>query len=266
VFHTECVQMLQSSSKIPIRALWSLARCIQPFYANFENIGTLSQIRSVTASISSADPALFRTWEDSGQVNHVKSDEQQSASCTVLQPNRRTMANQPDNKSTIRNHQVHLKISLAFQLMQRLAPEIQCITLNFAGPSLGLSLLTVLLDTLPLLEIKRTLGLHQRQIQLNYSKKMYLSYVTIRGQSYISDISNERRHGMNELPCMTQPEYAIVSLDDLGIRGICFVAEESCSKPTKAPWYQHEELYQNLDDNILITQNVRRLNEWSHFD
>jgi hypothetical protein len=261
VFHTECVQTLQTFSEIPIRALWSLVRCIQPLYANFENVGTLQQVRSVTASISSADPALFRTWEQLGQVKHVELDGQRSASRTVSQPNHQSMANQPNKIRKVGNNQGCLEISLAFRLVQKLPPEIQCITLDFAGPSLGLSLLTVLLDTLPLLEIKRTLALHQRQIQLNYSKKMFLSYVTIRGQSYISDISNEQRHGMHEVLCITHPEYAILSLDDLGIRGICFVAEESGSKPTGAPWYQHEKLNQNPDDTILVTQNVRRLNE-----
>ncbi|PWO20921.1 GTPase-activating protein that regulates ARFs (ADP-ribosylation factors) [Pyrenophora tritici-repentis] len=60
---------------------------------------------------------------------------------------------------------------------------------------------------------------------------------------------------MNELLWMTHPAYAILSLDELGIRDICFVAKESGSKPTGAPWYQHEKLYQNPDNNILITQN-----------
>lgn len=221
LLHADCVQTLQNIPVVSIsmRAIWNFVRCIQPFYANFDDIGTSQQIRSVVASTGSADVA-----------------ELPPAIAPIIR-------------------QTHI-----------LPAELQYMILGFAGPCLGLSLFTVLLNTLPLLVQNRTLNFHQSRIQLKCSKKMYVSYATIRDQSYISDISNKWRDGMWVLPCAAYPDYVVVSMDDLGVRDVCFVTEGVGPKPAEAPWYRYGKLNQNSHDNILITQNVRHLNEWSYFD
>jgi hypothetical protein len=50
-------------------------------------------------------------------------------------------------------------MSSTLQQMENLPPELQGMILDFAAPSLGLSLITVLLDTLSLIMKKRNLAL-----------------------------------------------------------------------------------------------------------
>jgi hypothetical protein len=73
--------------------------------------------------------------------------------------------------------------------IQGLSTELQLIILGFIGPCLGLSLITVLLDTLPLLEKTHTHTPYHRQLSL-YPKGIYVRRAIIRGQSYISEIGN----------------------------------------------------------------------------
>jgi hypothetical protein len=188
LLHDSCVQMLQIASKAPMRALWIAVRCKQPSYANFESVGTIHQIRSVIASLSSATPAS-------------------------LPP----------------------AISSTLKQMQTLPRELQGMILNFAAPSLGLSLVMVLLDTLPLIQKKRNLAFYEIQTQLRCVDNIYVSYVTIQGQGYVSKLSKEHCHGTEVLPCTAKPSHIIVSLDELGIRGICFETEGFDPKPLKAP-------------------------------
>lgn len=209
LLHVDCIQTLQQGSRIPMRALWVLARCTLPSYANFKYVSAAQQVCTVLASTSSANFALFPP-----------------------------------------------AISLLLQQMPELPTELQLMMLDFASPSLGLSLATVFIGTLPLLEMKRALDFRQRTSQVSCSRKMYVSYVTIRGQSYLSDITNKRCDGMSEISCPDHPDYAVFSMDDLGIRGVRFITRGSGSVPVEAPWYQYKELNHHPDDDILITQNV----------
>jgi hypothetical protein len=151
-------------------------------------------------------------------------------------------------------------IASVLQRIQGVSREIQLMIMDFAGPSLGLSLITVMLDVLPLLNRKRSLAFHEWQVQLDCSKKMYVRCIEVRGQSYLSDISNEACNGMELLPFTAKPDLVIISLDDLGIRGVCFASKGSGLIPAKAPWYQFERLSQDSDHMAFATINVRHIN------
>jgi hypothetical protein len=131
--------------------------------------------------------------------------------------------------------------------------------LNFTGPCLSLSLITVLIHTLPLLERMHASEQYSCQPILCF-EKVYVKYATIRGELYIADISNHWRADMNEILCASQPDHIILSLDDLGIRGICFGFKGLNSRPVQAPWYQHDELG-NADQTMLVTKNVSYMSD-----
>jgi hypothetical protein len=145
-------------------------------------------------------------------------------------------------------------ISILLGQMQKLSTELHITILNFTGPCLGLSLITALLHTLPLLERKLVPEPYSRQPVL-CSNKVFVRYATIRGRLYIADISNNWRAGMDEVSCASQPDHVLLSLDDLGIRGICFGVKGYSPKPVQAPWYQHDELGDG-DQIMLVTKNV----------
>lgn len=124
-----------------------------------------------------------------------------------------------------------------------------------------LSLIKVLLDILPLLRAKRSFTFCEMQVQLDCSKQIYARYVKLRGQPYISEISNKYCDDMTVLPFQAKPDLVILSLDDLGILGVSCVAEGTGPKPFKAPWYQYARLAQDSNNKALITLNVRHLNK-----
>lgn len=152
------------------------------------------------------------------------------------------------------------KMPTILQRMQNLSVEIQQMILEFAGPSLGLSLTAVLLATLPLLKGGRALPPNGRQFELSYSKEIYVRYITVRGQSYLSEISNEYSDGMGILLKPVNADSVVLSSDDLGIRGVCFIPNVPGPRPVEAPWYQHVKL---TGDSILIKANVRSPNDHS---
>lgn len=146
-----------------------------------------------------------------------------------------------------------VEMAVLLDHIRNLPTELQLMILDFTGPCLGLSLATVLLETLPLLE--RTQASTSASCQLNiYPDKTYVRYEKIRGQNYISEISNHCRAGMKNISCASQPDYVILSLDDLGIRDICFNSKKVSSKPIQAPWYQHDELG-DVDQVMLVTKS-----------
>ncbi|KAF2844442.1 hypothetical protein T440DRAFT_512196 [Plenodomus tracheiphilus IPT5] len=146
-----------------------------------------------------------------------------------------------------------VKMVVLLKQIRNLPRELQRMILDFTGPCLGLSLVTVLLDTLPLLEKTHTLDSSSCQLKF-YPNKMYVRYDTIRGQTYISEISNHWHTGMGEISCASQPDHVILSLDDLGIRNVCFSAKGFSSTPVQAPWYQHDQLG-DADQPMLVTKN-----------
>jgi hypothetical protein len=147
-----------------------------------------------------------------------------------------------------------LSMSVLLGHVQKLPTELHSMILNFTGPCLGLSLITALLHTLPLLERNLAPEPYPRQ-PVVCSDKVFVRYATIRGRLYIADISNIWRTGMDEVSCASRPNHVVLSLDDLGIRGIFFGVKGSSSKPTQAPWYQHDELGDG-DQIMLATKNV----------
>jgi hypothetical protein len=146
-------------------------------------------------------------------------------------------------------------MSSIIKLMQTLPLEIREMILEFAGPSLALSLITVMLDTLPLLKDKNAPAGKARCFELNCSRKIFAKFITVRGQPYLSDLSNKKGDGLHTLCVPARAESFVLSLDDLGIRGICFLAEGSRPTPTYAPWYMYTKLCVNT---IIVKTNVRK--------
>lgn len=155
------------------------------------------------------------------------------------------------------------KMAILLQQIQGLPTELQFMILKFTGPCLGLSLITVLLDTLPLIEKAHALKFSDRQLIPNFDK-IYVRYGKIRGQSYVTEISNHWRTHMHKIPRPSDSDHIVLSLDDLGIRDICFSSKGSSSRPTKAPWYQHEKLGSG-DQTMLVTKNVRPARDFYYF-
>jgi hypothetical protein len=86
-----------------------------------------------------------------------------------------------------------------------LSTELQLVILGFTGSCLGLSLITVLLDTLPLLEKAQTPTPYHRQLSL-YPERIYVRRAIIRGQSYISKVGNHMYNSMDEILCASNPD------------------------------------------------------------
>jgi hypothetical protein len=194
-----------------MRSLWSFVRCVQPSYANFESNSTVLQVRSIFASIGSADVASLPST-----------------------------------------------VASVLRKFQKLPGEIQLMILGCTEPSLGMSMLTVRLNVLPLLREKRYLEFCERKDQLQFGKTMYVRYAEIRGQRYLSGISNTNDWDSTEvLSIPDNLDLIVLSLDDLGIRDISCVTPGSSLKTVKAQWYQFERLSQNSENTALITVNVR---------
>lgn len=83
-------------------------------------------------------------------------------------------------------------------------------------------------------------------------------YIMVWGQSSLSDISNEYSKGMSALPKTGNTSSVVLSLDDLGIRGIRFVTSRYSLRPVEAPWYQHIRL---TGDSLMIKTNVSSLDQ-----
>ena len=146
------------------------------------------------------------------------------------------------------------------QRMQQLPQEILHMILECVGSSLGLSLLTVHFDSLLLLQKKHPLAFRERQIELDCSKPVYVSYVMIRGRHHVSGISNEFCHGMHLLHATSKAEFVVIARDDLGICDIDFITQGIKVKSTRALWYQVEKLSTDSCNMVLVTTNVRHLN------
>jgi hypothetical protein len=147
-----------------------------------------------------------------------------------------------------------LDMAMLLGHIQKLPAELQLMILDFTGPCLGLSLVTALLHTLPLLKREHASKPYFRRLVL-CSNKVFVRYTKIRGQSYLADISNDWRTGMAEISWASQRDHVVLSLDDLGIRGFCFGVKGVSSRPAQAPWYQHDELGDG-DQIMLVTKNV----------
>lgn len=141
--------------------------------------------------------------------------------------------------------------------IKTLSTELHLMILSQTGPCTALSTLTVLLETLSLLEANYRSDQCPCQL-VRFSNKVYVKYATIRGRSYISEISNRWHASMKEILCPLQPVQMLLSLDDLGVQDILFIVKGSTrSGPVQAPWYQHNELG-NADRMLLVTKNVQK--------
>jgi hypothetical protein len=145
-------------------------------------------------------------------------------------------------------------VSSILHRVQQLPVEIQILILGSAGPSIGLSLLTAVLDTLPLLQDMNTLAGKEDCFELDCSVSIFAEFRTIRGRSYLSNLSHKKGHDWHIIYRPPQAEHLILSLDDLGIISVCFAAEEPKPEPTVAQWYMCTKL---CVDVIVVKKNVR---------
>jgi hypothetical protein len=207
LMHTACVELLQSTCKAPMSALWDLARSTQPRHFV-------------------CDPAL--------QTLGIK----------------QALKAVPDSDLEIFPQKVSATISDLVNMPQELLDMV----MDWACPSAALSLITVLLCTRPLVISYRPRPMVTRK--LKWSRDIYASYTVVRGQNYLSDLSNEKRRGMRLLhsASSSRPNFALLSVDDLGIRNVLLAPDISDLHPENAPWYRFATL---RSDCITVRLNVR---------
>jgi hypothetical protein len=210
LFHTDCVQLLHTH-KIPLRALWTFARSIQPCFSNFDTMTNVQQLRSLSR--------------------------------LAFLPNL-----------------VYLPSTVA-GILERFASlplELRAMILDQTERSARFSAITVVSDTLPLLKKVHRRDFYNKSMRLDSCQRIYAAYTTIRGQQYLSKLSNEPSEEMTMVHEASRPLLVILSFDDLGIRGACFVTHESSSNPTipVAPWYRFERISPDSDGTFTITYNV----------
>ncbi|KAF2021813.1 hypothetical protein BU24DRAFT_404770 [Aaosphaeria arxii CBS 175.79] len=165
----------------------------------------------------------------------------------------RWMAGALDDSST--RELLPKSVSMTLNYVSELPVELQIIILELSGPGTFIAMLSVVLGVLPVLLSKQLYEFCLRDTELDCSQAIYAEYITLRGQTYISNLSNKHDHGMSKVPTQAAPRILAMSMDSFGIRRVSRVQEARDSRLLGDLWYRFEILPQKSGSMITLRRN-----------